>query len=59
MIYDLLTDLVIYVCLPMMIVGSVVMIGLLPYQIKRAIEEAFRDEPPRRRATDVKRGTPE
>ena len=61
MIYDVLSDVVIYICVPTAFVCSVIMICLLPFEIKRAIDDvkALRDEPPRRRATDVKRGTSE
>jgi hypothetical protein len=60
-IYEVFSDIVIYICLPVIIACSVIMVGLFPFEIKRAIDDvnALRDEPPRRRATDVKRGTSE
>ncbi|HTD37666.1 MAG TPA: hypothetical protein VK669_09135 [Candidatus Limnocylindrales bacterium] len=61
MIYEVFSDIVIYICLPVIIAGSVIMVGLFPFEIKRAIDDvkALRDEPPRRRATDVKPGRSE
>lgn len=56
---DVISNIMLYAIFPVVQAGALLMVILLPFEIKRAIDDALHDEPPRRRATDVKGGTSE